>query len=194
MEDNYQYYRFDLPGNAYGPSKETVYSLLQPIGDEAWEITYVGAERDRSQGGMLFGPHSGLQRWVDARRPPYGSPGPSTWEYTGFNINAMPEPGWSEHLASRGWQRIRGIWYSYMHDEWYVFKRTDTWRGTDDGDIRGLLESRGMNTYAALSPGHQKKSLDRIVSEILDTKWQLSVEAGYDVGTQRAVESWWSHQ
>src|SRR5689334_10797301 len=121
MGDNYEYRRFDLPKNGYGADKETVHRLLQSIGDDAWEITYVGAESDRSyggHGGLVFDPTGNFHRWVDARRPPHGSPGPSSWEYMGFNLHAMPQPAWSEHLASRGWQKIRGAWYSYMIDNW----------------------------------------------------------------------------
>jgi hypothetical protein len=184
---DYEYRRFDLPPNA-APSKEAIQSLLQPIGDDAWEITYIGAaRRDRGHGGgIVFVPYdlSGnpILRWVDARRPPYGTPGPSSWEYTGFNMNGMPNPAWSEHLASRGWQNVVGTWYSYYRDDWHVYKRTDVWRGTDDGDIPELLKNLGFDLYSgALRP---------IVAEILDTKRRLSAQAGYDVGTQHAVESW----
>jgi hypothetical protein len=205
MKDNYEHRRFDLPPNAAGPSKEAIHHLLQPIGDDAWEITYVGAARDFS-GGPTFVPaaldNNPLRRWIDARRPSYGTPGPSSWEYTGFNIHAMPEPSWSEHLASRGWQKVPGEWYSYHTDNWYVFKRTDVWRGTDDGDIAELLNNLGFNLGAVVRlrlPWRPddlgwRKSLDQMVQEILDTKWQLSMEAEYDVGIQRAVESWRSNQ
>lgn len=191
MGDNYDYRRFDLPRGGYGASKQAVQRLLQPIGDDAWEITYISAGP-----GRFFSPAGDPGRWVDARRPPYGTPAPSSWEYTGFNTHAMPDPAWSEHLASRGWQRVPEVWYSYMADVWYVFKRTSDWRGTDDGEICTLLESRGLNTRDVMRLGRRgwKKPLNQVVSEILETKWQLSVEAGHDVGTQRAVENWWANQ
>lgn len=188
MNDNYECRDFGLPPNASGPSKDAIRSLLQPLGDDAWEIMRVEAKREFDRGGMKFLPMSlndnPLHRWVKARRPHFGNPGPSSWEYTGFNISRMPKPGWYDHIASRGWQMIEDAWYSYFQDDWYVFKRTGDWRGTDDGDILGALVNLGFNERA--------HDIPVMVREILDTKWQLSAEAGYDVGTQHAVESWWS--
>jgi hypothetical protein len=190
MDDNYEYRDFGLPPNASGPSKDTIRSLLQPLGDDAWEIMSVQAKREFDRGGMTFGPWSmhdnPLHRWVTARRPSYGTPGPSSWEYTGLNVSGMPRPNWYDHIASRGWQQVEGTWYSYFQDDWYVFKRTDEWRGTDDGDIGGALTNLGFNLRAA--------GATKMVTEILDTKWQLSMEAGHDVGTQHAVDVWRSRQ
>ena len=205
MNDNYEYRDFGLPPNASGPSKDAVRSLLQPLGDDAWEIMKVEAKREFDRGGVTFQPmamhDNPLHRWVKARRPHYGSPGPSSWEYSGFNINGMPSPGWYEHMASRGWEIVHNAWYSYSQDDWYVFKRTDEWRGTDDGDIRQELDNLGFNLRAQgitlpWRPDDEgwHKSIPQMVTEILDVKWNLSVEAGYDVGTQRAVDSWRSSQ
>jgi hypothetical protein len=199
MADNYEYQRFELSRPTWGSDyKDSISRALQPFGEDAWEITYVGMTRDLEYQRNVL--------WVDARRPFYGSPGPSSWEYTGFNVFRMPKPAWYDHLASRGWQQVPDAWYSYYPEEWYVFKRTDVWRGTDDGDIRALLRGLGFNQLDRTHPTsamrlpwrsddpNSGKSLYQMVTEILDAKWQLSVEAGYDVGTQRAVESWRSNQ
>lgn len=199
MTGDYETRTFDL-GSKGGSSSYNIRSLLQPLGDEAWEITYVGSGRDRS--GETFGPFvTSGGRWVEARRPRYGAPGPSSWEYTGFNTYGMPEPNWSAHLASRGWEKVPGKWYSYFMEDWYVFKRTDVWRGTDDGDIHQQLSRLGFALNAGtlyapreLTDRKWQKSLLQVVNEILDTKWQLSAEAGHDVGTARAVEHWHSLQ
>jgi hypothetical protein len=197
---DYETRTFNVEPNSYGPSSHDIRKLLQPLGDEAWEITYVGSGRDRSD--AMFSPFvMGGGRWVEARRPPYGSPGPSSWEYTGFNTYGMPEPNWSAHLASRGWEKVPGKWFSYIGEDWYVFKRTDVWRGTDDGDIHAQLRGLGFDvdrdsylTLPGKTDGEWVKPLRQIVGEILDTKWQLSAEAGHDVGTARAVEHWYSMQ
>jgi hypothetical protein len=204
MNDNYEYRDFGLPPNAPGPDKHTISRLLQPLGDDAWEIISVEAKREFDRGGLTFGPwnesDNPLHRWVKARRPHYGTPGPRSWEYTGFNINGMPSPSWYDHMTSRGWQMMQKEWYSYAEDNWYVFKRTDVWRGTDDGDVLELLKERGFNRYGTMLklPGQpfdgSRRPINDIVREILETKWQLSAEAGYDVGTVRAVESWRSSQ
>jgi len=180
MEDDYEY-RYFYPQLPRGLSrKEAIRRALQPIGDDAWEITQVSHAGDPGDYG----------RRAFARRPHYGTPGPSSWEYAEFDTYRMPHPNWDEHIASRGWQKIPGVWYQYIDVVTYLYKRTDVWRGTDDGDIMELLSDHGDRLwYHAEDP---RETVRRIVKEILDAKWQLSVEAGYDVGTQRAVESWLS--
>jgi hypothetical protein len=193
MNDNYEYRDFPLSQGTW-PGKDAIIRLLQPLGEDAWEITSVEAKRE-------FGPHERWLKWVNARRPHYGTPGPRSWEYTGFNISDMPQP-WYDHIASRGWQMVEGAWYSYFMDEWYVFKRTDVWRGTDDGDILEWLEKLGFSRHLRMMqrlPWRRDderwcKCPSQMITEILNTKWQLSAEAGYDVGTARAVESWRSSQ
>jgi hypothetical protein len=199
MTDDYETRTFTLNLGSDGPSSHDIREVLQPLGDEAWEITYIGMGRDRSN--ATYGPYNvGGGRWVEARRPPYGSPGPSSWEYTGYNIYGMPEPNWSAHLASRGWEKVPGKWYSYTWEEWHVFKRTDAWRGTDDGDIHAQLRRLGFVVGARILilPGSTddkwQKPLGQFIEEILKAKWQLSAEAGHDVGTARAVEHWRSMQ
>jgi hypothetical protein len=200
MNDNYEYRDFGLPPNAPGPDKHAISRLLQPLGDDAWELISVEAKREFDRG-LTFGPwtlsDNPLHRWVKARRPHYGTPGPRSWEYTAFNIYGMPSPSWYDHMTSRGWQMVQREWYSYAEDNWYVFKRTDVWRGTDDGDVLELLKGRGFNLRASMvwpDDGRWRKPINDVVREILETKWQLSVEAGYDVGTVCAVESWRSRQ
>jgi hypothetical protein len=200
MTDDYETRTFTLEPIGGSPSSYDIRRFLQPLGDEAWEITYVGSGRDRSD--ETFGPFvTSGGRWVEARRPRYGSPGPSSWEYTGFNTYDMPEPNWSAHLASCGWEKVSGIWYSYHMVDWHVFKRTDVWRGTDDGDIHRQLLRLGFAVNAGslyapreLADRKWQKPLRQVVKEILDAKWQLSAEAGHDVGTARAVEHWRSMQ
>jgi hypothetical protein len=113
----------------------------------------------------------------------------------------MPEPDWSNHLASRGWSRIEGPWYDYFIDLWYVFKRPDVWRGTDDGDILNQLETgfgveRVRYDWDIGLPWRPDtwKNRGQIVREILQVKWELSSQAGHDVGTHRAVEHWVSQR
>jgi hypothetical protein len=203
VTDDYETRTFTVDLSPHLPSSWRIREVLQPLGDEAWEITYVGSGFDRSDrsGVGMFSPYeTGGGRWVEARRPPYGSLGPSSWEYTGYNIHGAGS-NWSAHLASRGWERVPGKWYSYMGEQWYVFKRTDVWRGTDDGDIHAQLARLGFAvnrggplTLPGSTDGQWVKPLWQVIEEILDTKWQLSAEAGQDVGTARAVEHWRSMQ
>jgi hypothetical protein len=204
MNDGYQYKKFDLPPNASGRSRDAIRDLFRPIGDDAWEVTSVSSALEFNNTGLKFFPGTlygnPLHRWVEARRPHYGTPGPSSWEYTAMNISGMPKPVWYDHLDSCGWQEVPGEWYSYGEDRWRIFKRTDAWRNTDDGDIRNMLEYSGFNLYGTIrlpwrpdDPGWQKR-LEKVVEEILDVKWRLSSEAGHNIGTWPAVEAWKSYQ
>ena len=177
--------------------KRQIQYLLQPLGNEAWEITYVIRENVTS---VAFGEErrGGSRQeadWVEARRPPYGTPAPSSWEYTGFDEFEMPHPNWDEHIASRGWIMIPGVWYQYCWTKWSVYKRMDVWRGSDDGDILSQLYAFGAK-YEGPCLRFPEKGADYLISTgeavgaVLDLKWRLSEQAGHDIGTYFAVKQW----
>jgi hypothetical protein len=188
MTEQYEYHRFELNGQpTFG--RGAIKQQLQPLGDDGWEIMQVGQIRHM---GSLF--PSG--HWVEARRPPYGTPAPRSWEYTGFNVWGMPAPDWDNHIASRGWTKVFDPWLDYYFQSWYVFKRPDTWRGTDDGDILHQLQEAGAHMggsptiYLPWRPDGWQRTVEDTIREILKVKWDLSVQAGHDVETHAAVQHW----
>ncbi|MCU1251121.1 MAG: hypothetical protein JWQ49_4150 [Edaphobacter sp.] len=190
-DQQFEYRQFNLdlasvprsPGYSPLATKAQISFLLQPMGDEAWEVTYV--KRGRS-----------LAEWVEAKRPPYGVPAPSSWEYIGFNMFGMPHPDWDHHTESRGWVKVPDIWFAYYFHEWWLYKRPDCWRGSDDGDIMAQLYAMGAHfgggANLSFSDGRSNSEIgiEAAVRDILGLKCHLSEQVGCDVGTYTAVKRW----
>jgi hypothetical protein len=105
MGDAYERQTFELP-----PS-EHIADALKRIGDVGWEVIYYHADHSRG---------SRFTRWVEARRPPHGTPTPK-WEYQEFNTTY---DGRSEEAAIGGWQRLFPTHdYHHTQSRW-LFKRT----------------------------------------------------------------------
>ncbi len=196
MGEQYEYQRFNLdPNTGLGAwsrvRKKGVQHYLQPLGDEGWEVVWIGGHTWAVGQGI---PGS-CATWVEARKRCDGAQIPNSWEYTGINVWGMPNPDWDHHIASRGWKRVQEAWFDYYFQEWFVYKRPDKWRGTDDGDILGQLEIAGAqlsNTSVSLSwqPGGWQSAIHDTVKQILQIKWELSEQAGNDVGTHAALQHW----
>jgi hypothetical protein len=190
-DQQYEYQRFDLdlgsvprsgiPQSELFMKRQAKY-LLQPLGDDGWELTYV-----RRDG---YPPAA----WVEARRPRVATSPLGSWEYTVFNLALMPHPLWDEHIDSRGWTKVRDVWFEYYYHEWWVYKRTDIWRGSDDGDIASQLSLLGVDFLGSDLRFPDKRDhligFKEAVKAILDLKWRLSERAGHDIGTYSAVTHW----
>ena len=188
-DQHYEYRRFELDLNSvphshdYNPifPKVQVQHVFQPLGNDAWEVMYIKKDY-----------YSSRRPWVEARRPPYGTPAPSSWEYTAFNVAGMPHPQWDEHIASRGWVRLPEVWFQYYFHEWWVYKRPDVWRGTDDGDIMSQFHARRIYFGGddKLRSSNKVITIENAVRSILEFKWQASEARAYDIGTYAAVKHW----
>jgi hypothetical protein len=199
MSDEYEFRRFELEQTSSGQHADVVRQYFQPLGDDGWEVINITEPRYRDGSPVLSGGAGGnIVRWVDIRHAVAGAQGPTSWEYTAFDTYGMPDQ-WRDHIASRGWSSVGWAWYNYWVNTVYVYKRSDVWRGTDDGDILGALRHHGfeVNRWEMQLPWRPdvwKRTRNDIVSQILDVKWRMSEAAHADVGTWAAVERWCAEQ
>ncbi len=181
MAEQYEYKRFELDRTkdpypqdigARGLRKVVTYHL-QPLGNDGWEI-------------MLVGDHG---QWVEARKALSGVSAPASWEYAAFIEGLFSQAGddMYEHLKSRGWIPIKGPWLKYHQLGGRAWKRSDVWKGSDDGDIILHLEELWPDSNF---PFIYSGELQPILSQVLKVKWELSERAGHDVGTLAAVKYW----
>ncbi|HKP85482.1 MAG TPA: hypothetical protein VJZ26_05265 [Blastocatellia bacterium] len=142
---------------------------LQKLGDEGWEVVEA---------------RTTLDAYIEftLRRPADASSRPS-WEYHQFRDVGAPEPDWKNHLSSCGWTILLHI-REYMSAS-YLAMRSESWRGTDDGDIIARLQDLGCSLFWSASYK---------IGQILSIKWTESVKRGYNIGTYEAVRYWLAHK
>ncbi len=157
--------------NEYEVQEQTLslYSAtpLIPLGLEGWEVFEVNSPRMSAVRLRLRRPNNG-----PAQR----------WEYAVFDESRMPHPEWDDHLSACGWKWFRLEEYGYGPMFRYLCKRSDSYTGTDDGDVVGRLNALGYSLPYVNTTNQ--------VRDLLRLKWLESEKRHTNIGTWQAARLW----